>query len=60
LEQCAGLVQVGRLKAFGKPAVDRGQQRAGGGAFALLLPQPRQARGSPQLQSFGVLTASDL
>src|SRR5262245_34825444 len=38
-----GLLQVGRVKALGEPAVDRGEQLTGLGALALLLPQARQA-----------------
>jgi hypothetical protein len=38
-QQAFGLLQIGGVEAFGEPAVDRGQQLAGGGLLALLLPQ---------------------
>src|SRR5262249_20130579 len=37
--------------------VDRGQQLAGRGALALLLPQAAEAHGGPQLQRFRLLAA---
>ena len=42
-QQRPGLLQVGRVKALGAPAVDGGQQRAGCGTLALVLPQATQA-----------------
>ena len=38
-EQGFGLLQVGSVKALGKPAIDRCQQVVGFLALALLLPQ---------------------
>jgi hypothetical protein len=40
LEPHPGLLQVRRLKPFGEPAVDLGQQLPGLGPLALLMPQP--------------------
>ncbi len=40
-----GVLEVGGVKALGEPAVNRGEQLAGGGALALALPQARQAGG---------------
>src|SRR5215510_11484757 len=54
-QQCHGLLQVGGVKAFGEPTVNRREQLVGLGALALLLPQPCQAHGGPQLQRFGLL-----
>src|SRR5262249_11856877 len=56
-EQCFGLLQVGRVKPFGEPAVDRREQLVGHGPLALLLPQARQARGGTQLPGLGLLAA---
>ena len=50
VQQCFRLLQVSGIEAFGEPAVDRGQQLAGRGAFALMLPQAGQAHGGAQLQ----------
>src|SRR5712692_509750 len=60
LQQRLGLLQVGRVKAFREPAVDRGQQRACLGPLALVLPQPRQAHGGAQLQRVCLLAASSI
>ncbi len=54
-EQCLGLLQIFRIKPFGEPIVDRSEEFAGFGLFALLLPQPGQARGGAQLPGFGFL-----
>ena len=54
---CLGLLEIGGVKALGEPAVDRRQQLVGLGALALLLPQPTQAHGGPQLQRLRLLAA---
>ncbi len=54
-EQCLGLLQIFRIKPFGEPIVDRSEEFAGFGLFALLLPQPGQARGGPEFEGFGLL-----
>src|SRR5262245_1115507 len=50
-----GLLQVGGVKALREPVVDRRQQFARLDPLALLLPQPRQAHGRPQLPGLGLL-----
>ena len=42
LEQGFGLLQVSRIESSGEPSVDRGQQVADLGTFALVLPQVDQ------------------
>src|SRR2546425_6058641 len=59
LQQRLGLLQVGRVKALGEPAIDRPQEVTGLIPLALLLPQPCQARGRAQLPGHGLLMASD-
>src|SRR5262245_9784739 len=59
-EQHLRVHQVGRVKALGEPAVDRCQQLAGLGPLALLLPQPCQAHGCPQLQRLCPLVPGNL
>ena len=39
VQQRLGLLQVGRVKSFGEPLVDRRKEVIGFLAFALLLPQ---------------------
>jgi len=41
VEQGLGLLQIARIEAFGKPAVDRSEKIACLIAFALIAPQPR-------------------
>jgi hypothetical protein len=57
LQEPLRLLEVGRVKALGEPAIDRCQQRVGFGVLALLLPQSRQAHGGPQFQRFRLLAA---
>ena len=57
VEQGPGLLQIGGIKTLPEPTVDRGEQRLRLGALALLLPEPRQAHGGPELQGFRLLTA---
>jgi Binding-prot-dependent transport system membrane comp, N-term/Binding-protein-dependent transport system inner membrane component len=57
LQQRLRLLEVCRVKALGKPAVDGGQQLAGFSPLTLALPQPAQAQGRPQLPGFGLLVA---
>ena len=57
LQQRFRLLEVRRVKAFGEPAIDRGQQRAGFGPLALLLPEAAQARSGTQLPGLGLLAA---
>ena len=60
LQQRLCLLQIGSIKPFGEPAIDRGKQLAGLGAFALLLPQATEAHSGPQLQRFRLLAAGDV
>src|SRR5215467_3749590 len=55
IEQRLGILQDRRAEAFGEPAVDRGEQVTGLGAFALVAPEPGEAGGGAQLPKFGVL-----
>ena len=56
-EQRLGLLEIGGVKALGKPPVDGCQELVGLNALALLLPQATEAHGGPQLQGLGVLVA---
>src|SRR5712691_6827884 len=58
-EQRLGVLQVSRVQSLGEPVVDRRQQLEGLGPLALLLPQPAQAHGRPQLPGFGLLAAGN-
>ena len=58
-QQCLRLLQVGGVKAFGKPAVYRREQRVGRGPLPLLLPPPAQACCGAQLPRFGLLVAGN-
>ena len=57
VEQCLRLLEVGRVKALGEPAIERCQEVVRFLALALLLPQSAQARGGSQLPRSGLLTA---
>ncbi len=55
VQQCLGVLQVGRVKTLHEPVVDRGQQLASLGVLALLLPQCNTTIGRvSQLQVYGV------
>ena len=45
VEQGPRLFQIGRIKAFGEPAVDRGEKVAGFGAATLVAAEPSEAHG---------------
>ena len=60
LQQCLGLLQVGGVKPFGKPAIDRRQQFVGFPVLALLLPEAAQTHRSPEFEGFGLLMPSNL
>ena len=53
-------MQIGRVEAFGEPAVNRREKVAGFGAPVLLAPQPGSARGQPQFKKAGALAACDV
>ena len=59
-EQRFRFLKVARVEAFGEPGVERGEEGAGGVAFALALPEPRQAGGGAQLERLGLLASRDL
>src|SRR5262245_47574272 len=59
-QQGLGLLEVGRVKALGEPAVYLRQQLACRGPLPLPLPEPREAQGGAQLQCLGLLPAGDL
>src|SRR5690606_38047311 len=54
------LLQVGGVKAFGEPAVDRRQQLVSFGPPALPLPQAAQAGGRPQGEHTRLLGPRDV
>jgi len=39
-QQCLCIHQVARLEAFGEPGIERGEDGAGGGPLAMVLPAP--------------------
>ena len=43
IEQRLRFLQIERVEAFGEPAIDRSEKRAGRIPFALIAPQPRDA-----------------
>ena len=59
IEQRLRLLQVGGVEAFGKPAIDRGDEVAGFGAPALLAPQPGEIADGAQFQRFCLLGLRD-
>jgi len=59
LQQRLCLLQIGRVKAFGEPAVDRGEEVAGFGAAVLVAAHPSEAHGGAQFPEFGLLLHGD-
>jgi hypothetical protein len=59
VEQRLCIFEVGRVEAFGKPAVDRREQVAGLGAPPLLTAEPGEARGGTQFPELGLLLLGD-
>ena len=51
----ASLLEIGGIKAFGEPVVDRRQQRVGLSPLALALPQTTQAHGGAEFEGFCLL-----
>ena len=45
VQQCLRLFQIGRIEAFGEPAVDRCEKVAGFGSAALVAAEPGEADG---------------
>ena len=60
LEQGLGLLEIGSVKPLGKPGVDLSQQVVRLLPFPLLLPEPAQTHGGPQLQRLCLLPAGDV
>ena len=54
-EQRLGLLQIRRVKAFGAPGVERGQEVASGFPLAVVVPEPTQAARRTQLQRLRLL-----
>jgi hypothetical protein len=50
LQERLRLLEIGRIKAFGEPAVDRRQEVAGFGALALVAPEAGEAGRGAQLE----------
>src|SRR5215831_13136743 len=59
-EKRRGILQVFAIEAFRESAVDRCKQLIGLLELALRLPQPRKARGCPQLPRFRLLLTSPI
>ena len=59
LQQRLGIFQIRRVKAFGEPIVDRGEQIAGLLGLALLLPEAGETRSGAQFPRFGLLFLSN-
>jgi hypothetical protein len=59
VEQCFCLFEIGGGEALGEPAVDRGEQVAGGGAATTVAPQPGEATGGAQFPQLGFLLSGD-
>ena len=55
VEQRLRLFQIGRVEAFGEPAVDRREKVAGFGVAALVAAEPGEARGGAQFPELGLL-----
>jgi hypothetical protein len=59
VEQRLCLFEIGRVEAFGEPAVDRREKLAGFDLPTLLAAQPGQAHGSAQFPKLGLLLSGD-
>ena len=55
IEQCFGLLQIARVKPFGKPAVDRREQITGLLPLVLIAPEPRHAHRRPEFPGLCLL-----
>src|SRR6516165_2788047 len=55
IEERLRLFEVGRVEAFGEPAVDRREQVASFGAAALVATEPGNTRGGAQFPELGLL-----
>jgi hypothetical protein len=59
VEQRLCLFKIGRVEAFGEPAVDRREEAAGFGAAALVAAEPGEACGGAQFPELGLLFLGD-
>src|SRR6516164_587373 len=60
VEQRLGVFEVGCVKAFSEPAVDRHQEIACLGLAALVTPEPGEACGGAQFPELGLLLPRDV
>ena len=59
VEQRLCVFEIGRVEAFGEPAIDRCQQVAGFALAALVAAEPSEARDGAQFPEFGPLLLCD-
>jgi len=59
VQQCLGVLEVSRIKAFRKPVIHRGEQVIGFLAFALLVPEPSETCCGTEFPGFGLLISGD-
>src|ERR1700720_253837 len=59
IQQRLRLSQIGRVEAFGEPAVDWREKVAGFGVTALVAPEPGEARSCTQFPELGFLLHGD-
>src|SRR5215471_15979286 len=60
VQQCLRLLQIRGVKSLGEPPVDRREERVGLSALTLVLPQPGEAHGDPQLQGLRLLATGNV
>src|SRR5262245_61569843 len=58
IQQCSCFLEIGRVEAFGKPAIDRREQIAGVAALALVAPEAGEAGCSAHLEKARGLRSS--
>ena len=54
------VIELRRVKAFGEPVVDRGEQVMGFGCLALLLPETGETRCRAEFEGFGFLATGNV
>ena len=59
LQQRLRVLQIARVKPFGKPPVDRSEQFTSLLRLALVAPEPREAHGGAEFPGLGLLLAGD-
>ncbi len=60
MEERLGFLEVGGIKSFGEPVIDRGKQVVGVLTFVLVLPEPGQTHGGAQLPPLRLRTAGEI